>query len=177
MHSHYYCVRAATVFCLLHSRGCRYKSYISIYAYLQLFARKFSISSHLSEIEYWFLVTVRANASNLFLVRNFSLDAVTMTAYGIVGSVRIDMVYWFSLVDLFRCFLFAEFCFLLSRSSDAYSGRLEWFLFAKQFKDFRSSDVAAFVDVEALSLHRGKLGLFVVMCACCTAVIIALVSF
>jgi hypothetical protein len=119
-------VRAATVFCLLqHSRGCRYKSYISIYTYLPLFARKFSISSHLSEIEYWFLVTVRANASNLFLARNFSLDAVTMTAYGIVGSVRIDMVYWFSLVDLFRCFLFAEFCFLLSRSSDAYSGRLE----------------------------------------------------
>jgi hypothetical protein len=87
-------VRAATVFCLLqHSRGCRYKSYISIYTYLPLFARKFSISSHLSEIEYWFLVTVRANASNLFIPRNFSLDAVTMTAYGIVGSVRIDMVY------------------------------------------------------------------------------------
>ena len=64
---------------------------------------------------------MRANASNLFLARNFSLDAVTMTAYGIVGSVRIDMVYWFSLVDLFRCFLFAEFCFLISRSSDAYS--------------------------------------------------------
>ena len=52
---------------------------------------------------------MRANASNLFLARNFSLDAVTMMAYGIVGSVRIDMVCWFSLVDLFRCFLFAEF--------------------------------------------------------------------
>ena len=55
--------------------------------------------------------------------------------------------------------------------------RGDWNSFAKQFKDFSSLDVAAFLDVEALSLHRGKLGLFVVMCACCTAVIIALVSF
>ena len=34
----------------------------------------------------------RANASNLFLARN-SCFAVTKTAYGIVGSVRIGMVY------------------------------------------------------------------------------------
>ena len=56
--------------------------------------------------------------------------------------------------------------------------RGDWNSFAKQFKDFSSSNVAAFLDVEALSLHRGKLGLFVfIMCACCTAVIIALVYF
>ena len=75
------------------SRGW-YKSYIILYYYhLQVRFPSFQ-DIYLILLNSLGIVfgNKRANASNLFLARNFCF-AVTKTAYGIVGSVRIGMVY------------------------------------------------------------------------------------